>query len=141
MASANGPFDLSKAPIHLGNRPDVENPAIPLQGFGFDPPSFEAYIAEHCAPGAPGRLVMVEPTPTDWEWWECHTEADELVIVLEGRGTFIQEVDGAEQRIPVSAGDAIINPRGVWHTADVEEPIRAIYMTPCPGTEHRKRER
>ncbi len=140
MASAStGPFDLSKAPIHLGNRPDADNPATPLPGFGFDPPSFEAYIAEHCAPGAPGRLVMVEPTPTDWEWWECHTEGDELVIVLEGKGTFIQEIDGSELRMPVSAGDALINPKGVWHTADVETPIRAIYMTPCPGTEHRKR--
>ena len=131
-----GPFDLSRTPIHLGAE---GAPSVPLPGFGFDPPSFEAYIAAHCSDGAPGRLVMVEATPTDWEWWECHTEGDEIVVVLEGRGRFLQEIDGAVRETPVSAGDTLVNPRGVWHTADVEEPIRAIYITPCPGTEHRKR--
>jgi hypothetical protein len=33
----------------------------------------------------------------------------------------------------------MINPAGVWHTADVEEPVKAIYITPCPGTQHRAR--
>jgi hypothetical protein len=33
----------------------------------------------------------------------------------------------------------MINPAGVWHTADVEEPMKAIYITPCPGTQHRPR--
>ena len=136
---ATGPFDLGSTPIHLGNEPDAENPAVPLPDFGFDPASFEGYIAAHCKPGAPGRLFMVEVTPADWASWECHTEGDELVIVLEGKGEFIQEIEGAERRMRVEPGVAVINPRGVWHTADVEEPIRAIYVTPCPGTQHRER--
>ena len=139
MTRDTGPFDLSRTPIHLGNDVDADNPAVPLPGFGFDGESFGAYVAEHCRPGAPGRLLMIETTPTDWGAWECHNDADEVVIVLEGRGTFIQEIDGAERRIPFQAGDAIVNPRGVWHTADVDEPMRAIYLTPCPGTEHRER--
>jgi quercetin dioxygenase-like cupin family protein len=118
---------------------DSDNPAVPLPGFGFDGPAFEAYIAAHCAPGAPGRLIMVESTPSHWPAWECHTEGDEIVIVLEGKAEFIQEIDGAEQRTPVGPGSTIINPVGVWHTADVEEPMLAIYITPCPGTKHRKR--
>jgi hypothetical protein len=27
----------------------------------------------------------------------------------------------------------------VWHTANVRKPMRALYLTPCPGTQHRPR--
>jgi len=138
-ARPTGPFDLSKTPIHLGSAVGKHEPAVPLPGFGFDPPAFEAYIAKHCSPGAPGRLIMMESSPSDWSMWECHTEGDEIVIVLEGKGTFVQEIDGAERRTPVGPGSTMINPAGVWHTADVEVPIRAIYITPCPGTQHKAR--
>ncbi len=129
-----GPFDLSVTPIHL----DSEGPAVPLESFGFDGPSFEAYIAKHCA-NDPGRIVMVETSPSNWMHWERHTLSDEIVIVLEGRADFIQEISGENVVIPVQAGSTIINPKGVWHTADVSEPLRAIYITPCKGTEHRER--
>ena len=134
-----GPFDLSKTPIHLGLPAGTDSPAVPLPGFGFDERAFEAYIAEHCTPGAPGRLIMVESTPTNWGAWECHTEGDEIVIVLEGKAEFIQEVGGEERRTRVGPGSTMINPVGVWHTADVAEPMKAIYITPCPGTQHRAR--
>jgi quercetin dioxygenase-like cupin family protein len=138
-APATGPFDLSRTPIHLGSQVDAAHPALPLPGFGFDGPAFEAYIAEHCGPGAPGRLIMVETSPSDWSAWECHAEGDEIVIVLEGRAVFIQQIDGQEVRTPVAPGSTMINPAGVWHTADVEQPMKAIYITPCPGTQHRAR--
>jgi len=134
-----GPFDLSQTPIHLGSRVGVDEPALPLADFSFDGAAFEAYVAAHCSSDAPGRLVMVESTPRDWPSWECHSAGDEIVIVLEGSGEFIQEIDGRERRIAVGPGSAVINPAGVWHTADVSSPIRAIYMTPCPGTQHRAR--
>lgn len=139
MTRSTGPYDLSRSPIHLGSEVGAANPAVPLPDFGFDGPSFERYIAEHCAPGAPGRLVMVETTPTNWPAWECHTQGDEIVIVLEGKGELIQEIDGEERRTPVGPGSTMINPIGVWHTADVSEPMKAIYITPCPGTQHRER--
>jgi mannose-6-phosphate isomerase-like protein (cupin superfamily) len=136
---ATGPYDLSHTPIHIDSEVGARNPAVPLPGFGFNGPAFEAYIAQHCSAGAPGRLLMVESTPTNWEAWECHTEGDEIVIVLEGKATFIQEIDGAQRRTAVGPGSTMINPAGVWHTADVEEPMKAIYITPCPGTQHRPR--
>ena len=134
-----GPFDLSKSPIHLGSRVGADNPAVPLHGFGFNGPAFEAYMAEHCAPGAPGRLIMIETTPKDWPAWECHREGDEIVIVLEGEGDFLQEMDGETRRAAFGPGSTFINPAGVWHTANVRKSMRAIYVTPCPGTEHRPR--
>ena len=134
-----GPFDLSKSPIHLSSRVGAKDPAIPLHGFGFNGPAFEAYIAAHCTPDAPGRLVMIEASPVDWPAWECHTEGDELVIVLEGEAEFVQELPAGELRTEVRAGSTVINPAGVWHTANVRKPLRAIYITPCPGTQHRPR--
>jgi uncharacterized cupin superfamily protein len=138
-SSPNGPFDLSSTPIHLGTGGGAESPAVPLPKFGFDPAAFDAYIDAHCEEGSPGRLIMVESTPVDWGTWERHTEGAEIVIILEGSGTFIQEIDGEELRIAYEAGVTIVNPTGVWHTADVTEPTRAIYITPCPGREHRER--
>jgi quercetin dioxygenase-like cupin family protein len=137
-ARETGPFDLSKTPIHLGSRVAAE-PAVSLPGFGFDGPAFEDYIAKHCAPGAPGRLVMIESSPVDWGMWERHPAGDELLIVLEGEGELLQEIDGEPRRSTFGPGSAFINPAGVWHTANVRRPMRAIYITPCPGTEHRKR--
>ncbi|MAE96953.1 MAG: cupin [Deltaproteobacteria bacterium] len=130
-----GPFDLGSTPIHIG----PGSRTIPIADFGFDVASFEAYIAAHCRPGEPGRLIMVETTPSDWPSWECHGEGDEIVIVLEGRAEFIQEIGGEERRMPVRPGVTLINPKGIWHTADVQESLTAIYITPCPGTEHRER--
>lgn len=134
-----GPFDLSTSPIHLPSRVAPDAPAVPLPDFGFDGPSFEAYISEHCSDASPGRLVMIETSPTNWSAWECHPLGDELVIVLEGTGEFMQEIDGAIVRRPISPGATFVNPAGVWHTADVTTPMRAIYVTPCPGTVHRPR--
>ena len=126
--------DLSRTPIHLDG-----DGAQPVADFDFTGASFERYVSTLCKDDDPGRLLMIEATPTDWPAWECHTLADEVVFVLEGKGEFIHETADGEVRIPVGPGSAVINPKGVWHTADVVEPIRAIYMTPCPGTEHRAR--
>lgn len=137
--SNTGPFDLSKTPIHLGNAAGGKGAAVPLEGFAFDGPSFGAYIDQHCSPEEPHRMVFIEATPGNWGAWECHTDADEVVIVLEGQGEFIHEVDGVERRMPFQPGSTVINPKGVWHTADVTQPMRAVYITPIPGTEHRPR--
>ena len=91
-------------------------------------------------PGLKIRLnLMIESTAEDWKTWERHPLGDEIVIILEGAGEFIQQQHDTEIRITVGPGDTVVNPAGVWHTADVREPIRAVYMTPCPGTDHRPR--
>src|SRR5262249_25137049 len=133
-----GPFDLRRTPIHLPSEAS-ETAVVPLPDFGFDAPAFERYIAEHCRPDAPGRLVMIETSPKDWPSWECHPGGDEIAIVLDGEGDLIQEIDGVARRIAVRPGSAIVNPAGVWHTANVLRPLKALYVTPCPGTRHRPR--
>ena len=127
----HGSLDLAVTPIHLGDRV-----AVPIDNFNFDGPSFVSYIEAHCPADDPQRLMFIEASPVSWGAWECHTEGDEIVIVLEGEGTFLQKTGDAIREIAFGPGTAIINPRGVWHTADVAQPMKAIYVTPCPGTEH-----
>jgi hypothetical protein len=51
----------------------------------------------------------------------------------------VQDIDGAERRVELRAGEAVVNPRNVWHTADVTEPCRTLFVTPGQGTEHKPR--
>ena len=134
------PIDLSQSPIHIATAGGNNESAELITDFNFDGPSFSRYIAEHCSKDAPGRLIMIEKSPITWDTWECHPAGDEIVIVLEGKGEFIQQTSAGEIRIPVSSGDTLINPKGVWHTADVIQPIKAVYITPCPETHHKARD-
>ncbi len=138
MAST-GPIDLSKTPIHLPTINGGDHSFEPLGWFNFDGESFGRYVTEHCTDDAPGRLVMIETMLADWPTWERHTEGDELVIILEGAGTFYQQIGDECQSAPFKSGDTFVNPKGVWHTADVSEPMKAVYITPCPGTENKAR--
>jgi len=61
------------------------------------------------------------------------------VIVLEGEGELVQELAGGARVSPFGPGSTFINPAGVWHAANVRKSMRAIYITPCPGTESRPR--
>ena len=123
---------LLEVPIHLA----AESRAIAVPDFAGD---FDAYVARHCSPEEPGRLVMSFHTEKDWAMWECHPEGDEIVILTSGKAEFFQDFNTMIKRVVVSAGEAIINPKGVPHTANVIEPFTAIYITPCPGTTHRPR--
>lgn len=133
--AADGGLPLHRIPVHFA----ADGRVAPIEGFTFDPPAFEAYIAERTSATDPGRLAFVERSERSWGMWECHTAGDEVVVILSGVALFVQEIDGREVRTRVGAGHAVVNPAGVWHTADVEEPFDALYLTPCPGTEHRPR--
>jgi mannose-6-phosphate isomerase-like protein (cupin superfamily) len=126
---------LTSTPVHFAG----SGRASTIGGFTFDPSGFEAYIAANTSASDPGRLVFIEASSESWGSWECHRAGDELVIVIAGVAIFIQEIEGEHVRTRVTLGQAVLNPAGTWHTADVEEPFTAIYLTPCPGTEHRPR--
>jgi quercetin dioxygenase-like cupin family protein len=68
-----------------------------------------------------------------------HPNGAELVVCVEGRMTLHQEADGEDRTITLEAGQAIINPPGVWHTADVEGYASAFFITAGEGTEIRGR--
>jgi quercetin dioxygenase-like cupin family protein len=112
---------------------------VQLEDFGWAAGSLARYTADTAADGDEGRLVMIGSEEATWTSWERHPAGDELVVLLAGHGTLVQDLDGREHRVELHPGEAVINPRGVWHTFEVHEAGRALYVTPGRGTEHRPR--
>ncbi len=128
-------FDLSSTHIHLG----LGSRAIAIPDFEWTPEFLARYATEHATDGDEGRLVMMGATDSSWTTWERHPAGEEVVIVVSGRMTLVQELDGVEHRLDLSEGQAAINPRNVWHTADIPAMCRTLFVTPGRGTEHRPR--
>lgn len=129
------PFDLSRFPVHLG----LGARAVPLPEFTGDMDWFAQYAARHGEDGPEGRLIMMSEFTESWATWEVHPKGEELVVCLSGQITLYQEVDGETRTATLTAGQAIVNPAGVWHTADVEEAATALFITAGEGTTHRPR--
>lgn len=128
-------FDLSTTFVHLG----LGSLVRPLPDFAWTDEYLSSYEEETAGDGAEGRLVTMTPQSETWGSWERHPAGEELVVQLEGRSILIQELPGGEHRIELGPGQAAVNPKGVWHTADVLVPGRALFITAGRGTEHRPR--
>jgi len=128
-------FDLTTTFVHLGLGARV----IPLADFEWTTEYLERYEAETAADGIEGRLVTISSSETNWPSWERHPSGDELVVLLSGRLALVQDLRGDHHRVHMEAGRAVINPKCVWHTADVYEPSRVLFITPGRGTEHKPR--
>jgi quercetin dioxygenase-like cupin family protein len=129
------PLSLERFPLHLGLGARAE-PQPEFTGMEW----FAGYVERNAADGAEARLVSLYSFSENWTSWERHPVGDEAVICTAGEITLIQEMaDGAEQRTTLRAGDYAINPRGVWHTADVTGKATALFITAGMGTEHRPR--
>ena len=130
-----GPFRLQERPAHLGSGATT----IPQPPFTGDMAWYMGYGERHGGDGAQGRLLSMHTFDKPWDSWEVHPEGSEVVIVTAGSMTLIQERDGVETRVVVSAGEYVINPPGVWHTADVDAPATAVFITCGAGTQQRPR--
>jgi uncharacterized cupin superfamily protein len=128
------PHDLSNNPIHLGlGATAVSEPAFT----GMD--WYAGYGARHAADGVEGRLVTQHTFSEPWSSWEMHPEGAEVVVCIAGVITLIQELDGQHAPTVLRAGEYAINAPGVWHTADVDAPATALFITAGVGTQHRPR--
>lgn len=128
-------FDLSATYVHLGLGSVVRE----LVGFSWTPEYLEGYEQSTESDGPEGRLVCITPQSDTWTAWERHPSGDELVVQLDGRSILIQDLPNGENRLELGPGQAAINPKGIWHTADVLEPGTTLFISPGPGTEHRPR--
>jgi uncharacterized cupin superfamily protein len=85
-------------------------------------------------------LVTTSPYSANWPSWECHPLGEEIVCLISGRVTLIQERDGQQSRTELSKpGDFALNVRGTWHTADVHEHSLLLFITAGEGTQVRPR--
>ena len=125
-------IDLRRFPIHLG----LGATALPLPEFTGDMAWYQRYSADTAADGAEGRLVALHTFHSDWPSWEMHPKGAEVVVVVAGELTLVQDLPEGRVETRVRAGEAAINPPGVWHTAKVEAEATALFITPGEGTQH-----
>ena len=130
-----GAFDLTTIPVHLG----LGAVAIPQEPFTGDAAWYERYGARVAADGVEGRLVGIHSFAEPWSSWEVHPHGHELVVCLAGRIVLHQELPDGIHRVTLEPHHAVINPPGVWHTADVDAPATALFVTAGAGTDHRPR--
>jgi mannose-6-phosphate isomerase-like protein (cupin superfamily) len=133
--STSAVFDLSKTVVHLG----LGATTTDLPDFEWTQEYLEGYERSTAGDGDEGRLVVMSPHDHTWTSWERHPAGEELVVQLSGRSVLIQDLPDGERRLELGPGQAAINPKGVWHTADVVEAGRALFITPGRGTAHRPR--
>jgi quercetin dioxygenase-like cupin family protein len=127
-------LSLERFPLHLG----LGARAVPQPEFsGME--WFAAYAERNAADGCEARLVSLYSFSENWTSWERHPAGDEAVICTVGEITLIQELPDGTQSVALRAGDYAINPRGVWHTADVAGHATALFITAGLGTQHRPR--
>jgi mannose-6-phosphate isomerase-like protein (cupin superfamily) len=132
----DGAFDLSKIPVHLG----LGATAVTQEPFTGEMSWYERYGARTEADGLEGRLVTIHSFDAPWDSWEMHPNGSELVVCLEGRIVLHQELaDGSVREVALEPHMAVINPPGVWHTADAGGKATALFITAGVGTEHRRR--
>lgn len=132
---SDGKFDLDSTYVHLG----LGATATPLPDFAWSQEYLAAYGERFASDGDEGRLVILDRQDASWTTWERHRAGEELVVLVSGRVDLIQEIDGEHRVVELHPGQAVINPPGVWHTADVHEPSCALFVTPGRGTENRPR--
>ncbi len=128
-------FDLHTHPVHLG----LGGTVVPQEPFTGDPAWYERYGARTSADGPEGRLVSLHRFTGPWTSWEVHPNGEELVLCVEGSITLHQEIEGQDRSVEVREGQAVINPPGVWHTADVDGAATALFVTAGMGTRTRPR--
>jgi mannose-6-phosphate isomerase-like protein (cupin superfamily) len=128
-------IDITATPVHLGRG----GTARPVEGFDWSASSLLAYAQSTEADGPDGRLVIMSHMSGAWSTWECHPMGAEVVIACTGTHRFVQEVDGAERVVEIGPGQALINPPGVWHTADSGDGGWIVTVTAGLGTQHRPR--
>ncbi len=128
-------FSLAERPVHL----DLGARALVQERFTGTPAWYASYGARTAADGEEGRLVSLHTFSEPWTSWEMHPRGEELVVCVAGRITLIQEVDGEAKSVTLGEGEAVINPAGVWHTADVDGSATALFITAGVGTEVRPR--
>jgi mannose-6-phosphate isomerase-like protein (cupin superfamily) len=133
MASTIGPFQATETYLHLG----PEGTAVPLE---VNETFWEKLTTGGFDHLGPGRLVSTYDFAEDWASWEQHPAGEEVVFLLSGTMEFVLDMDGTQRKIALNQpGQFLLVPRGVWHTANVAQGAKALFITPGEGTGHRPR--
>ncbi len=125
--------------VHLG----LGATTIPLPRHTGDVSWYAEYGQQHASDGNEGRLVSMHTFSEPWDTWEMHPHGSELVLCVAGAVSLTQEEpNGTTSTVTISAGQAVVNDPGVWHTADLvdgEPNPTVVFITSGIGTEMRAR--
>ena len=124
---------LTDRPIHLGRGATAQVEPV----FTGDMAWYESYTDRHHADGFEGRLVSMSDTYGAWGMWEMHPNGAEVVLCTAGTLSLTQELPEGNKTTVLKAGEYLINPPGVWHTANEQSEGTAVFITAGVGTEHR----
>lgn len=131
----DGANDLVANPIHLG----LGATAVVEPTFTGGMEWYGGYAERHEADGFEGRLVSMSRHDGAWDVWEMHPNGAEVVLCTEGTLSLTQELPDGEVTVVLGAGEYLVNPPGVWHTANAGTAGTALFITAGVGTEHRPR--
>jgi mannose-6-phosphate isomerase-like protein (cupin superfamily) len=128
--------DITRHPIHLGLGATAEVEPT----FTGELDWYNGYGQRHAGDGAEGRLVCMHHFTESWRSWEMHPHGAEVVLCIAGTMTLHQEGAGGKlTSLKLAADQYVINPPGIWHTADVSGTATALFITAGQGTQHRPR--
>lgn len=65
----------------------------------------------------------------DWETWEMHPHAEEIVYLLSGEMDLLLEKDSFSQTIELRSNGLVIIPPNTWHTAKILKPSKMLVIT------------
>jgi len=123
-------IDLRKTYLHLVDETNAT--PVPVDAEFWPKIGERTHLQAH-------RLLMRFDFTEDWNVWEIHPNGDEVVIQLTGEMTLILDLPDGPSRHVLKAGEAIVVPKNVWHTADVSAPASALFITHGRGTENKAR--
>jgi uncharacterized cupin superfamily protein len=132
---SDGVHHLHQNPIHLG----MGATAVVQPDFTGEMDWYMAYGERHGDDGNEGRLVSYHTFEESWDTWEVHPNGHEVVACVAGSLTLHQDHDGEITTVTLGPGEYVVNDPGVWHTADVDAPATAVFITAGVGTEVRPR--
>lgn len=125
---------LSDSPLHLG----LGATASSLTKIS-DMEWYQKYAQGTKSDGDEGRLVSMYSFSESWGVWEMHPVGEECVICTVGEVTTVQDIDGKHVTL-LKAGEYVVNPKGVWHTADCRSPCTVMFIPPGRGTQNKPRD-
>lgn len=129
---SNRAINLDSTYVHI-----LDNTATTLAGGS----AFWAGLMSGSAETRPiaqgGWLVGIYPARETWRQWEMHPNGDELVQLLSGALDVVLELPDGERTVPLRGLEAILIPKGTWHTVKVREAAQTLHITWGAGTEMR----
>jgi mannose-6-phosphate isomerase-like protein (cupin superfamily) len=84
-----------------------------------------------------GRLVTFFHLDRSNMHWEMHPAGDELLFLVSGQTALVLDHGKARRKVLMKAGEALIVPRGIWHTLESAEPGDLLAITRGAGTQVR----